>query len=46
VRGRVEAPYGHGQTLFRVLREPFGEDEEQLDCVVRTAAAIHRLKLE
>ena len=43
IRGRVEAPYGEWQQRFQALQGPFGEGEDQLDCLVRTAAAVHRL---
>mgnify|MGYP005853465407 CR=1 FL=1 len=46
IRGRVEAPYGHWQNLFKTLDKPFGDSPDQLDCLVRFAAAVHRLKVE
>ena len=44
IRGRVEAPYGHWQNTFRALGKPFGDDPDQLDCLVRFAAVVHRLR--
>lgn len=44
IRGRVEAPYGNWEQKFRALEGPFGEGSDQLDCALRTAAAVHRLR--
>jgi hypothetical protein len=43
VRGKIEAPYGWVKQRFSALSQPFYEDEEQHDCLVRFAFACHRL---
>lgn len=44
IRARVEPPYGNWQNKFAALAKPFYEGPDQLDCLVRTAAAVHRLR--
>jgi hypothetical protein len=43
VRDKIEAPYGWVKQCFSALSQPFYEDEEQHDCIVRFAFACHRL---
>ena len=44
-RSRVEAPFGTIKLMWKNLNKPFGEDPEQLDCLVFIAFAVHNLQI-
>lgn len=44
-RARVETPFGIFQTLFGALKNPWPEDESQLECLVFIAAGVHNAKI-
>lgn len=46
VRGKAEAPFGWLTVKFRALDRPFGEDDDQHDCLFRYGLAIHKLVIE
>jgi len=43
VRGRCEGPFGWQKEKFAALNQPFAEDEEQHDCLIRLSLACHRI---
>jgi hypothetical protein len=43
IRGKVEAPYAWVKARFSALSQPFYEDADQHDCLVKFAFACHRV---